>query len=75
MNICFLVCFLNLWGPIVYYVPGVGGGGVQKSVVYENCTPLKEFHMKIVLPLATRIFKMHPPPSTPTFPRPRVLKI
>ena len=27
-------------GPIVYYVPG-GGEGVQKSVVYENRTPLK----------------------------------
>ena len=54
---------------------GGGGGGGSEFVVYENCTPLKEFHMKIVPPLATRIFKMHPPPSTPTFPRPRVLTI
>ena len=32
------------------FITSQGWGGVQKSVVYENRTPLKEFHMKIVPP-------------------------
>ena len=67
MNICFFGLFLKPLGTDRLLRPrgGVGEGGAQKSVVYENCTPLKEFHMKIVPPLATRIFKMHPPPLHP----------
>ena len=51
--------------PFVYYV-SVGGGGFQKSVVYQNFTlPQSNYSMKIVLPslplpppLAIAIFKI-----------------
>ena len=33
-------CGFEREGPIVYYIPE-GGGGFQKSVVYQNFTPTK----------------------------------
>ena len=50
-------------GPIVYYVPGGGGG--QKSVVYQNFIPPQILHMKIVPLLAITVFEMHPSPLQP----------
>ena len=44
--------------PFVYYVPVGGGGGFQKSVVYQNFTfPQSNYSMEIVLPF--------PPPPPP----------
>ena len=56
-------CDFERKGRIVYYIPE-GGGGFQKSVVYQNFTPHKIITYENCSPpsLAITVFKMHPPP-------------
>ena len=51
-------------GPIVYYVPG-GGGGVRKVWCIKTLSPPQILHMKIVPLLAITVFEMHPSPLQP----------
>ena len=58
-------------GPIVNYVPG-GGGGFQKSVVFQNLTPQKTFEVKMIPPSQFLFEKRTPPPTPPRIPKTRV---
>ena len=63
-NEIWLKCTLHEWKTLRdrSLITSQGGGGFQKSVVFQNWTPSKNLEVKIIPPFSILVWKTSPPP-------------